>query len=249
MITNYTITGVYVGAASASSMYLGANQVWPPNTPSAAFWYNITSGVCISITTNSSSNITNGLNWNDGSSTTVAVGTNTYQHCYTGAIVVSNSSCTGGAYSINVSNFSSVFTWNGNEQVLNTGIMSNLSGYQGSKIMNYAGGNSTQPSYLSPYPYPLNAQFDCVTVGQYSFVYTYEGNDWIMRRNNAANTWVAVGYLYDGSKNGDSYGFSNSTNSALVFGLNSSVTGCWDKFLLPDSSYNNISNIVLFPDP
>jgi hypothetical protein len=79
----------------------------------------------------------------------------------------------------------------------------------------------------------------------YTFVYTYVGNDWIMRRNNKTGTWTAVAYMYDGAKFNEGIGFSLSDQRLLVWGSTTSIP--WTSLIYANSYYTNSANIVLKP--
>jgi len=79
----------------------------------------------------------------------------------------------------------------------------------------------------------------------YTFVYTYGGDDYIMRRNNKTGTWTIVAYMYGGSKASEGIGFSLSDPTYLVWGTVTKIP--WTSLIYADSYYTNSANIVLKP--
>ena len=86
----------------------------------------------------------------------------------------------------------------------------------------------------------------------YTFCFTLYGDDWIVRRNNLTNTWVAIAYTYGsdltvGSNRDDtSVAFNNTDNNKLQYGIHCYGTE-WSNLLFDDACYTNSANIILMP--
>ena len=71
----------------------------------------------------------------------------------------------------------------------------------------------------------------------YSFAYSYVGQDWIMRRDNQTGTWTAVVYMEGGTWAGQDSAFQSSSFLDLRWGTDPANIFDWVSVLEPDNFY------------
>ena len=78
----------------------------------------------------------------------------------------------------------------------------------------------------------------------YKFGYTYEGTDWIVRRDEATGVSVAVVYMYSGGKPNDVQTFTLSDSTFMRWGTDVAIP--WSELTLADSYYTS-DNMLKVP--
>lgn len=78
------INSVFVGSATGSAIYYGANLVWPPPSNSGTIWSGFTGDSCVTLTISAYNKLNDSaIIWNDGSSSQITSANSTsYPHNY-----------------------------------------------------------------------------------------------------------------------------------------------------------------------